>query len=573
MDAVERAEGVDVHSVDDREPQQRAIALGKRLEGRLERFLERLAVAREERLELGIAQAAGRVAELLVCIFTPRIPRRSRAAQHIERDASDHRAEPRREGPLSRVLYNLRRRAVARHEEPLTDELGDLVLTIGAEPKPRERAPHEGAVGFLERGSRGGAPLPARVREQQVGGACLARELFAIGELLLERPEERRFVHHQRRVGRAGGAHDRHELGFVHLLRARDYHGRKPMHCLDETTVVDLLDRTEQRLAPEARAAAVRHIEACEACRELVVALSTDEAFFPTFPLSEGSEAPPGAADGERFGRFVITRTVGEGGVGVVHAAFDPVSRATRALKVLKDLEGPHAARFRREAKVAGALVHPGIVPVLEVVEHEGRVGLVSPLLEGESLDRRLFRDPIFPLAGAAHVLASLAHALAFAHETGVVHRDVKPQNVFLVGDPRAPLDAQEVKLLDFGLAKALGAGLGVSTRLTDTGVVLGTPHYMSPEQIVGETEVGTPSDAWALGVVAYECLAGVRPVEGKSFGQIFKRLTQETVLPLRERNLGLPGEVVDLVDALLRHAPGDRPTLAEAARVLEAYA
>jgi len=338
------------------------------------------------------------------------------------------------------------------------------------------------------------------------------------------------------------------------------------MFCLDETLVVDLL---AQALPAPERERALRHLEACEPCRELVASLSADEAFFPTQPASE--EAAP--LSGEAFARFVLGRIVGEGGVGVVYAAFDPTRRETLALKVLKDVEGPHAARFRREAKVASSLVHPGIVPVLEVVEHEGRIGLVSPLLAGESLDRRLFREPVLPVSGACHVLASLASALAFAHETGVVHRDVKPQNVFLVGDVRGPLEAQDVRLLDFGLAKALGEGLGVSTRLTDTGAVLGTPHYMSPEQIVGEGEVGTASDAWALGVVAYECLSGVRPVEGKSFGQIFKRLTQETVPPLGERKPGLPPAIVALVDALLRHAADERPTLGEAAAVLARFA
>jgi serine/threonine protein kinase len=336
--------------------------------------------------------------------------------------------------------------------------------------------------------------------------------------------------------------------------------------CLDEATVVALF---AGELADATRAEVLRHVEGCGACRELLVALSEDAAFEPTEPALE-----PSAHVGAVFGGYVLLRAIGEGGVGVVHEAREVASGERYALKVLKDYDPSHVARFRREAKVGASLVHPHIAGVRDVVVHEDRIGIVSPLLRGESLDRRIAREARLSPAAACHVLEPLARALAFAHAAGVVHRDVKPQNVYLVGDPRGPLEATHVVLLDFGLAKAIGpdAQLAMATRLTDTGMVVGTPHYMSPEQIAGSAHLTSAVDAWALGVVAYECLAGTRPVEGRSFGQIFKRLTQERIVPLRERAPSVPPGLLALVDALLAPEIGERPSLADAARALAAH-
>lgn len=339
------------------------------------------------------------------------------------------------------------------------------------------------------------------------------------------------------------------------------------MPCLDEE---DALALVSGGLDAVRRNAALAHLDACHECRELVVALASPDVFGATEP------APWSAIEGRRrlepgarvFGHFRLEHEVGEGGVGVVWAARDERTGAEVALKVLKELDGHHAARFRREAKVAASLPHVGIAEALEVIEDAGTIALVSPLLRGESLDRRLARESPLPRVPACLMLAELGEALAFAHARNVVHRDVKPQNVFLVGKVGAPLGELTLKLLDFGLAKALGPAFGVSasTRLTETGVVLGTPHYMAPEQIVGATDVDTRADAWALGVVAYECLSGRRPVEGKSFGQIFKRLTQEKVVPLATFAVTLPTELSSLVDALLATDPSARPSAIEAA-------
>jgi len=566
--AVEGANGVDVHSIDDRQPQHASLAFGKRAEGRLKRVLERLTVAGQQQLELGISQSACGIAELFVGVPFAWVARTLGAPQNVEGRARHHRTQPCGKWTFSRVVGDASGAAFAGEKEALADGLGDLVFSFGAEPKSREGRPKQRCVGLLERRRGPTSARRARVGEEQVRHVEVGDRPL-LGEVRFrsfgfQRTDEVRFVRFDGRVRCAGIPQEGGELRVVHLRSREDYHA-EPMACLDESTVVDLLG---QNLPEAARRSALAHVETCEACRELLVALSSDEAFFPTEPAAgldlERSQSPAG----EAFGSYRLLRPVGEGGVGIVYAAVDERTGVVWALKVLKDVEGSHTARFRREAKVGATLSHPSIANVHEVVEHEGRIAIVSPLLHGESLDRRLYRQSPLPVAGACRVLAGLAGALAFAHQNGVVHRDVKPQNVFLVGDPLEDLGAQEVKLLDFGLAKAFGA-MGTSTQLTETGVVLGTPHYMAPEQILGAESVSTAADVWALGVVAYECLSGIRPIEGKSFGQIFKRLTQERVVPLSTRVLDLPPQVVALVDALLAMAPGDRPSAEEAHTVL----
>lgn len=352
------------------------------------------------------------------------------------------------------------------------------------------------------------------------------------------------------------------------------------MPCLDEE---DALALVSGGLEASRRSAALAHLDTCFECRELVVALASPDVLGPTEPAVWTASASASALGGPRvlapddvvFGHFRLVREVGEGGVGVVWAAVDARTGEEVALKVLKAMDGQHAARFRREAKVAASLPHEGIAEAREVLEEAGTIALVSPLLRGESLDRRLLRESPLPREAACSLLADLADALAFAHARKVVHRDVKPQNVFLVGDVGAPIERLALKLLDFGLAKALGPAFGVSpsTRLTESGVVLGTPHYMAPEQILGATDVDTRADVWALGVVAYECLSGRRPVEGKSFGQIFKRLTQEKVVPLGTRMPSLPAALTGLVDALLAADPGARPSAQDAAHAFRVVA
>jgi serine/threonine protein kinase len=225
------------------------------------------------------------------------------------------------------------------------------------------------------------------------------------------------------------------------------------------------------------------------------------------------------------------------GGMGAVWAAHDLLLDRAVAVKVLGGAlagDGRAAERLRREARAAARLEHPGIARVLDLGEHDGRPYLVMELLEGESLAARIDRAGPMPPGEAARVVAAVADALEAAHQAGVVHRDVKPGNVFLAN---ASLTATgEVKVLDFGIAAAAG-----DTAIT-TGDLLGTAAYLAPERVLGHR--ATPAaDIYALGVVLYELLAGHRPFTGDSDVELAMAHVNATPPPhrVRPRNPALP--------------------------------
>jgi serine/threonine-protein kinase len=209
---------------------------------------------------------------------------------------------------------------------------------------------------------------------------------------------------------------------------------------------------------------------------------------------------------------------------------------------------------------------HAGIVAIHDFDQtEEGLHYLVMDLLDGESLGARLGRVGRLDVASAIAVLLPLLDATIAAHARGVVHRDLKPENVFLCTDGR-------VLLLDFGMAKLTASfDLAMSGWMTESGLILGTPHYMAPEQIYGERDVDARADVWALGVVAYECVSGERPVSGKSFGQIVRALQRREIVDLAERVPMVPASFLDVVRRMLSHERGDRPSLDEVRRTLAA--
>ena len=216
---------------------------------------------------------------------------------------------------------------------------------------------------------------------------------------------------------------------------------------------------------------------------------------------------PAGAVDGRCLGgRYRMGELLATGGMGEVWAAHDLLLDRAVAVKVLSGAlagDGRAAERLRREARAAGRLEHPGIARVLDLGEHDGRPYLVMELLEGESLAARIDRAGPMPPAEAARVVAAVADALEAAHQAGVVHRDIKPGNVFLTS-------TGAVKVLDFGIASAAG-----DAALT-TGDLLGTAAYLAPERVLGHRATAA-ADTYALGVVLYELLAGHRPFDGGS--------------------------------------------------------
>jgi tetratricopeptide (TPR) repeat protein len=255
-------------------------------------------------------------------------------------------------------------------------------------------------------------------------------------------------------------------------------------------------------------------------------------------------------------GRFAIEREVGRGGVGVVYRAFDQMSKQPVALKViaLPGVDGGEEARFRREGRVLAGLHHPNIVRVVAFGQlDEGQPYIAMEWLEGEDIAQRQRRSPL-SLAQSVLVAADVCEALAAAHEAGIVHRDVKPSNVFLAGSSAAQGGPFEVKLVDFGVASVEDA------KLTRTGAIVGTPAYMAPEQARGDGKIDGRADLYALGATLFEMIAGRPPHVGPTPIAILARLVTTPAPRLAEVLVDVPARLDDLVARLLATSPSERP-------------
>jgi hypothetical protein len=250
-------------------------------------------------------------------------------------------------------------------------------------------------------------------------------------------------------------------------------------------------------------------------------------------------------------GRYRIERELGKGGMATVYLAADLRHERRVALKVLKPelaaLVG--AERFLTEIKTTANLQHPHVLPLFDSGEADGFLFYVMPHIEGESLRERLERDRQLPVDEAVSITKAVAQALQHAHDRGVVHRDVKPANILLQ-------DGQPV-VADFGIALAVSAG--GAGRLTETGLSLGTPHYMSPEQAAGDQGVDHRSDIYALGCVLYEMLAGEPPFTGRTPQAVLARILTDEPRKLDEVRPTVPRNVADAVGSALQKLPADR--------------
>ncbi|HET7241176.1 MAG TPA: serine/threonine-protein kinase [Gemmatimonadales bacterium] len=284
------------------------------------------------------------------------------------------------------------------------------------------------------------------------------------------------------------------------------------------------------------------------------------------------AEAPAKArfAAGERLGPYLIEGELGRGGMATVYRAQDPRHGRTVAVKVLRpDVAGLLAGeRFAREIAIVARLSHPGILPLYDsgsFTRDDGTpvVYYSMPCLSGRSLRDRLREQPELPLAEAVTVAREVAAALAYAHDAGVVHRDIKPENIYL--------DHGGVRVADFGIARALGEAGG--ERLTTSGLVLGTPTYMSPEQGLGDPLDGR-ADVYALGCVLYEMLAGTPPFSGATSQAIFARHTAAAVPPLATVRPDVGPDLERVVLRALAKAPANRfPSAAALEAALAAHA
>jgi predicted Ser/Thr protein kinase len=250
--------------------------------------------------------------------------------------------------------------------------------------------------------------------------------------------------------------------------------------------------------------------------------------------------------------QYRVLRLLGRGGMGSVYLAREEALERLVAIKVLRPELSPTAdgrERFRREARTAAQLTHPNVVPLLAFGEAEGLLYLVMGYVRGEPLSARLRREGRIEPGDARRVVADVAEALDYAHRKGVVHRDVKPDNILVEDETGRAL------LTDFGVAKDWSAG----RPMTATGIVIGTPQYMSPEQASGQEAIDGRSDLYALGLVAYAMLAGRPPFEGGTTQDVLLRRLREEAPPVREAAPGVPEDLSQAVARCLRRDPGAR--------------
>src|SRR3954471_11946625 len=236
--------------------------------------------------------------------------------------------------------------------------------------------------------------------------------------------------------------------------------------------------------------------------------------------------------------KYRIERLLAIGGMGAVYLGVHVGLRKRVAIKVLNPQlnSPPMIERFHREAITASQIGHEGIAQVTDLgTSGEGEPFLVMEYLEGESLASRLKATGPLAVEDACELGCAILSPLAAAHHAGIIHRDLKPDNVFLVRQSRGEM----VKLLDFGISRA--AGLESEFRLTTTGLVLGTPYYMSPEQARGDNVISTATDIYSLGVMLYEMLIGTVPISGDNYNQLMYRVMSGEYTPARQLRPEIP--------------------------------
>jgi serine/threonine-protein kinase len=273
--------------------------------------------------------------------------------------------------------------------------------------------------------------------------------------------------------------------------------------------------------------------------------------------------------------RYHITRKLGEGGMSYVYQAQEVDTGRPVAVKILiprLSRDPASVERLRREATIATRLNHPNVCPILRLGETSDRLlYLVMPFLEGEPLSEHETRRGPFPLGDGIPLLIQMCHGLGHAHDLQIIHRDLKPENVMLVPDSDAGNGFRAV-VMDFGLAKERRAGPDV-VKLTATGIVLGTPEFMSPEQIRGKPLDGR-SDIYALAVLAFELFTGQLPFTGKSAQETMIARLRGAPTPLREIKADLPAKLETVITKALSVNPADRyGSMEEMAHALESTA
>ena len=249
--------------------------------------------------------------------------------------------------------------------------------------------------------------------------------------------------------------------------------------------------------------------------------------------------------------RYRIERELGQGGMATVYLAEDLRHRRRVAIKVVHpELSAVIGSeRFLKEIELTANLQHPNILPLFDSGSANGQLFYVMPFVEGESLRDRIRREKQLPIEDSLSISKEVASALDYAHRHGVIHRDIKPENI-LLHDGRAVV-------ADFGIALAMQQANG--GRMTQTGMSLGTPSYMSPEQAMGDREIGPRSDVYALGAVTYEMLTGEAPFTGPTAQSIVAKVMTEEPASIILRRKTVPSTVEQAVLTALQKLPADR--------------
>ena len=270
-----------------------------------------------------------------------------------------------------------------------------------------------------------------------------------------------------------------------------------------------------------------------------------------------GHTLQPGGVRGDdaparQVGRYQIIAKLGQGAMAAVYKAFDPSIGRALVIKFLHGdlcVDAEYRNRFLREAKAAGALSHANIVTVFDVGEIEGRPYIAMELVDGGALSERLKKGEGIAFRDVVRIGTQVANALDYAHSHGIFHRDIKPSNLLLLKD------SDTVKVADFGIAHMAGQDAGDRTRI---GAVIGTPHYMSPEQAMG-ARVDGRSDLFSLGVLLYQLLTGVRPFEADSMVSLAHRIAREEPKPIDGLRKDVPPALRRIVERCLRKQPDKR--------------
>jgi eukaryotic-like serine/threonine-protein kinase len=251
--------------------------------------------------------------------------------------------------------------------------------------------------------------------------------------------------------------------------------------------------------------------------------------------------------------RYSLQREVGRGGMATVYLAHDAQQPEPVAIKVMHSnlADALDSKRFRREMGIAASLAHPLIVPLHDSGNAGGVLYYIMPYVEGESLYDRLQRERRLPLDDALRITHDVAAALGYAHSQGVLHRDVKPENILLAGG--------RALIADFGLARAIGAA--DYAKLTETGVIVGTPYYMSPEQLREDRDIDQRSDIYSLGCILYEMLSGGPPYTGRSLSEVASRIFRASVPSVRRVRADVPAAVDQVIGRALAKSAADRFT------------